>query len=432
MNILLIKPYWPYPYSKGEYTYNRIWPPLCLANCATLLEKEGYNVKILDAHAQLITPDKIANYIKGYDKVFITSSTLDKWQCPNIDITLFLETVRYIRQLTDEVYIMGYHGTVEPEKVLDLTKAKAVIRGEPEYTVLEICKNNSLFGIKGISFRNNGNFISNPDRPSLDLKTLPTPAYHLLDINKYSYEILGKNFALFEISRGCNYKCRFCNKIMYGNGLRTKSVEQVIEELKIAVEKYNVKTGYFIDLEFLSNRKIMEQLCEFLIKKGYNFKWCCQTRPDSMDMEILKKMKMAGCELIHLGIESSLQKFLDYLGKNITIKQIEESIRMCKAVGIKTLTFFLFGLHDETDEDRRRILSFIKKLNTDFVSFHRIYPYNKANTSYINIKRNSKVDEFIRKAYIKYYIRPSYLYKLNLSTVLDGVGLFLGRMRTLK
>jgi radical SAM superfamily enzyme YgiQ (UPF0313 family) len=435
MNILLIKPYWPYPYSKGEYTYNRIWPPLCLANCATLLEKEGYNVKILDAHAQRITPDKIANYIKGYDKVFITSSTLDKWQCPNIDITLFLETVRYIRQLTDEVYIMGYHGTVEPEKILELSKAKAVIRGEPEYTVIELCRNNDLFKITGISFRNNGRFISNPARELFDLKTLSIPAYHFLNTDKYSYEILGKNFALFETSRGCNYGCKFCNKIMYGKGLRTKSIEQIIEELRTAIERYNVKTGYFIDLEFIYDREIVEGLCKFLIEKKYNFVWCCQTRPDSLDIEILKKMKKAGCKLIHLGIESGIQKFLDYLNKNITIEKIERSVRMCKQIGIRTLAFSFFGLPNETESDRKEIFKFIKELNTNFVSFHKMVPYKETRIYHsgfgLNFKSNN-IDKFIRNAFIKYYLRPSYLFKLNPFIILKGLQLFCKRIITLK
>jgi len=432
MNILLIKPYWPYPYSKGEFTYNRVWPPLSLANCAALLEKEGCKVRILDAHAQRIRPDKTVNFIKGYDKIFITSSSLDKWQCPNIDISTFLETVRCIKKLSDEVYVMGYHGTVEPEKILDLTEAKAVIRGEPECTVLEICKKNDLTEIEGISYRNNEIVVSNPDRSHIELKTLPLPAYNLLDIDKYFYEILGRNFALFEISRGCTYQCRFCNKVMYGKKLRTKSLEQIIEEVRIAIERYNVKTGYFIDLEFFSNREILDQICEFLIEKRYNFKWCCQTRPDSLDVGILKKMRRAGCRLIHLGIESGLQQFLDYLGKDITIDKIVRSVEICKQVDIKTLAFFIFGLPSETDKDRKKIFGFIKELNTDFVSFHRLISYKASEICEEIFDFDKDVSMFIRKAFVKYYLRLSYVWRLDPLALLSGLRLFWGRFKTLR
>lgn len=188
MKVILISPF--YPYSKKEYTYNQIWPPLCLANCAALLEKEGHSVKILDAHAQCIAPNKITSFIKSYDKIFIASSYLDRWQCPNIDITIFFEMVCYIKEFTDEVYIMGYHGRIEPERMLVSTKTKAVIRGKPEYTTLELSRNNDLSGIQGISFRDNGKYISNLGRKLFNLKTLPTPAYHLLDIQKGSYRYI--------------------------------------------------------------------------------------------------------------------------------------------------------------------------------------------------------------------------------------------------
>jgi len=161
-NILLIKPYWPYPYSKGEHTYNRIWPPLSLANCAAILEEQGHCVTILDAHALRLKPEKIRPFVNGYDKVFITSSSLDRWQCPNIDITPFISFVQPIRDVTSEVYVMGYHGTVNPEKILDQTRARAVLRGGPEYIVSDIVQNKDFSRIDGISYQVNETMVSNP------------------------------------------------------------------------------------------------------------------------------------------------------------------------------------------------------------------------------------------------------------------------------
>ncbi|MBZ0165512.1 MAG: cobalamin B12-binding domain-containing protein, partial [Candidatus Omnitrophica bacterium] len=127
MKILLIKPFWPYPYGKGEHTYNRIWPPLSLANCAAILEKSGHDVRILDAHALRIKPHKIAGHVRGFDKVFITSSSLDRWQCPNVNMAVFYESAAAISKVCDEFYVMGYHGTVDPQPVLEASGAKAVI-----------------------------------------------------------------------------------------------------------------------------------------------------------------------------------------------------------------------------------------------------------------------------------------------------------------
>ena len=429
--ILLVKPYWPYPYGKGEHTYNRIWPPLSLANCAAILEKQGDNVDILDAHALRIKPKDIKSHVKGFDKIFITSSSLDKWQCPNIDIAPFLETARHIRGLTDELYVMGYHGTVDIEGILNKTQAKAVIRGTPEYIVADICQNKDLSEIEGVSFCSNGKIVSNPDGGNFDLKNLPVPAFHLLDAKRYSYEILGKDFAIFEMGRGCNYGCKFCNKIMYGARLRTKSKEQVCEELRFAIEECGVTTGYFMDLEFLAYKGLVRDVCDFLIVKKYHFTWCCQTRADSLDRETLNKMKKAGCKLIHIGAESGVQKLLDLVGKNTTEQKLVEGIEMCKDAGIKTLAFFLFGFMGETATDREAIFQFAKKLDTNFVSFHKVYPYEHSDVYLPNINSNKEIDTYIRKIYFKYYLRFSYLRKENIGVLFRGIKLFLGRLITL-
>jgi len=431
MNVLFIKPCWPYPYGRGEHTYNRIWPPLSLANCAAVLEKRGHKAKILDAHALRIKPEKIKSHIKGFDKIFVTSSSLDRWQCPNIDIQPFLKAVHHIREVTDEIYVMGYHGTVDPENILNKTQAKAIIRGGPEYIVSDIAQNKDFSQIDGISYRTNGTVVSNPDREEYDLKSFPPPAYHLLDIKKYSYEILGSNFALFEIGRGCNFGCKFCNRIMYEPKLRTKSKEQVCRELKIAIEEQGVKTGYFMDLELLHYKGLVKEVCDFLIKQNYDFRWCCQTRADSLDRETLKKMQKAGCTLIHIGVESGIQKFLDISGKNTTEEKLVNGVRMCQEAGIKTLAFFMFGFKGETPEDRNSIFQFSKKLNANFVSFHKVYPYLESDMYSPNIMVNKEVDRYIRKAFLKYYLRFSYFRKENIIILLRSLRLFLGRLVTL-
>ena len=431
MKVLLIKPYWPYPYGRGEHTYNRIWPPLCLDNCAAILEKEHHGVEILDAHALRIEPKRIAAYINGFDKIFITSSSLDRWQCPNINISPFLETVRRVKEITDEIYVLGYHGTVDPGNILDATGAKAVVRGGPEPIVSDICGGKDFSQIRGLTYHRNGHIVSNPDRHDFDLRDLPTPAFHLLDTKRYFYEVLGKDFGLFEIGRGCNYSCKFCNKIMYGQRMAVKSKEQIQEEIRTAVEENGVRTGYFIDLEFLAHKSLVKDMCDFLIKKEYDFRWCCQTRADSLSPEILDKMKQAGCQLIHMGVESGIQKFLDFSDKHTTEEKLIEGVRMCEDAGIKTLAFFMFGFRGETAEDRDAVFKFAKKLNTNFVSFHKMHSYIPSDVYLPDINLNREMDRYIRNLYLRYYLRISYLSKENIMTLIRGLKLFLGRLATL-
>ncbi|MCD4779890.1 MAG: B12-binding domain-containing radical SAM protein [Candidatus Omnitrophica bacterium] len=431
MNVLLVKPYWVYPYSKGEYTYNRIWPPIALANSAALLEQQGHKVQILDAHALRIKPADIPSSAEGYDQVFVTSSTLDRWQCPNMDITSFYNTVAMLRSATENVYVMGYHGTVDPEAMLLRTRAKAVIRGAPEQGVVSLCGREKLEDIGGISYEQNGRIVSSAARGELDMKEFPVPAYHLLDVKKYQYEILGRHFMLFETQRGCPYQCRFCNKMMYPEKLMGKSIEQIQKELSTAMERYGVRSGYFIDLDFLIHRDITEQICEFLIKKKYSFKWCCQTRPDQIQLDLLKMMKSAGCQLIHLGVESGLEKFLTLSQKHSSLKSIEKAVSLCEQVGIQTLAFYLFGFKGESSADRQAIFEYAKRLNTNYVSFHKIYPYQFDEILMPDLLHNEDIDKFIRAKTMQYYLRWNYLKKAQPLAVIRSLNLLFGRYTSL-
>jgi radical SAM superfamily enzyme YgiQ (UPF0313 family) len=218
---------------------------------------------------------------------------------------------------------------------------------------------------------------------------------------------------------------------MYGQGVRQKTEEQVFAEISLAVEKYKVSSGYFIDLNFLSCRKIVESLCDFLIGKKYKFKWACQTRPDHLDTKILKKMKAAGCEIIHLGVETYIQELLDVVDKRINIEKINQALKLCRNIGIKTFAFIIFGLPKETKEDRTYILDAVKKLNPDFVSFHKLVKFKQNSIGDDELHFEQEIDRAIKKAFIEYYLRPSRILKLNPFFIYRCSKLFYGRIKTL-
>jgi len=431
MKVLLLNPLQVHLVNNRGKIYNRVWTPLSLANCAALLEKDEHQVRIIDANAERLTPFEVANRAKEFDKIFITSSTLDRWQCPVVDLDPFLNYVKALKEINDEIYVIGAHGTVRPKEILEITDAKAVIRGEPELTVLEICRNDNLSGVKGISYKSNGIFVSTDEQELLDLDSLPIPAFHLLPMEKYFYEVLGKNFTLLEGSRGCTSRCSFCLLAMYGKKLRIKSPSKLINELETVINKFNVKTAYFMDLEFTINRNLVTEICDYLIKKRYNFKWTCQTRFDLIDEELLQKMKKSGCDLIHFGVEGASDNSLKSMGKGLTIKKIEEGIEMVKKAKIRSACFFLMGYINSTLDDINDIIKFSRKLNPTYAVFHIAIPY-PGTKFYMDVLKNGghfsdsnlfpeayvgniglkKLKKITRKAYIQYYFRPKYITSL--------------------
>ena len=428
MKILLINPYQIHLVNRRGKIYNRVWPPLALANCAALLEQQGHQVQIIDANALKLSPDKVAKSVTNFDKIFVSSSSLDRWQCPNLDIEPFLNTVASVRKFTDEVFILGVHGTVKPKELLELTQAKAVIRGEPELTMTEICLGKQLADIRGLVFLENGKIMVTQEQRPLDLNDLPMPAFHLLPMDEYHYEVLGSNFTLFEGSRGCASECTFCLLKMYGNGVRKKSLEKLIGEIDNAIANFAVKTAYFMDLEFTVFRKQILELCDYLIKKQYDFQWTCQTRFDLIDENLLFKMKRAGCRLIHFGVEAGTDDLLESINKKITIKQIEDGMRMVHRAQIESACFFMLGFPNSNIDEVRETINFAKRLNPTYALFHIATPY-PGTTLYDQFRNNEqdyhndelfpesckdgndliKLKKTTQLAYAGFYLRPRYI-----------------------
>ncbi len=421
MKALLLKPCWPYPISREESTYNRIWPPLSLAYSASLLEEARIGAQILDAHAERLSGERMAGRLRGFDKIFITSSDLDRWLCPNLNLTPVVEAARLAKEVCPEVYLMGQHGTVNPEAMLRLTGVRAVIQGEPEFAVRDLCLTDRIETVKGVTFLSNGETVSTPARPLTALDQLPLPAWHRLPLDRYRYELLGDRFMLVETARGCPFRCTFCAKdVMYGPGLRRRSLDRVLVEIDAAVRDHGVRAIHFYDLEFLVNRRYVEQLCDALIERPYRLHWCCQTRVTDVDEKILAKMKRAGCRLIHFGAESGSQRILDQTLKKATLADAQRAIQLTKRAGIETLCFFMLGFEGETSEEMRATIRFAKELNPTYVSFHVASPHDEIDPHPAGSQRflalppadqsfDPSLKRQVRRYIRKFYFSPSVL-----------------------
>ena len=110
MKVLFVNPCQVNLVEKRGRIYNRTWTPLDLAYSAAVLEGEGIQAAILDANAEKLGPEQVACRARGYDKVFITSTSLDRWQCPQLDLHPFLQTVHAVNEVAPEVYVLGSHG----------------------------------------------------------------------------------------------------------------------------------------------------------------------------------------------------------------------------------------------------------------------------------------------------------------------------------
>lgn len=428
--ILLINPDWRGIRRQKQPQFKRIWQPLDLAIAAALLEKDGFSVKILDNNIDRLSPQAVGRLSGDFDKVFVTSTPYDRWQCPSLDIEFFFNTIRNIPRR--RLYIMGAHVTERTRAILRKSRARAAILNEPERTIHEIAcrdlRTNIPPDIPGIAYLREERLVrSSPRGYPDDLDQSPYPAYHLLDMDQYRYELMGENFAIMEGSRGCPYRCSFCYLGMYGTGYRQKSPERLLDEISYVKRRFHTKNIYFMDLEFGLNRNFLLSFCSGLIERKIGISWCCQTRVTDVDEDALRCMREAGCNLIHFGVEAGSDRVLRQTGKGIKVDDCARAIAITHEAGIRTALFLNFGFPDETVDDMDSTIGLAVRLNPTLASFHLIVPfpgtrlakeigldpeafpphlYPHFNFVYHDLKTLKRM---LRKAYLRFYLRPSYL-----------------------
>lgn len=424
MQIALVKPCWRYPIAGADHTYNRRWPPLELLNCAAILEADGHHLRIVDAQAEGLTPDQVASRVGSAEMALVTSSALDRWQCPSFELQPVTALIQQLRGRVGQVFLTGFHGTVRPQAMLEITGVDAVVRGEPERTVQEIAAGRPWHEIQGLTLVRDGQLVSTPDRPPLDMTALPVPAFHLVDLKHYRYEILGPRFMVLEGTRGCPYPCTFCSRVIQGRRVRRKTVVQLGREVEVAVKQFGVRNIYFIDLEFTASPEMARGISNYIINQNISVRWCCQTRADQVEEPLLRLMRQAGCRLIHFGIETGSPRIAEQIRKRISTDRQRQALELAKRVGMETLCFFLLGHPGETEEEMQQTIRFARELNPTYASFHRVSPY-QGTPLYEQSADNSdelfpafagsqeerqKVDRLVRQAIWSYYMRPRYVF----------------------
>ena len=178
-------------------------------------------------------------------------------------------------------------------------------------------------------------------------------------------------------SRGCPFGCIYCPyPIGYGDVWRGRSPENVTSELRMLVEEYNIKSILFRDQVFTFDMKRAEEICDGIIREGLDLQWRCETRVDRLEKKLMKKMKKAGCQAIHLGVESGDPNILkNYAKVGLTLERIRKTFKNAKDVGLETVAFFMIGFPGERKESVKKTLELARELNSDINWFTVAAPY---------------------------------------------------------
>ena len=343
--------------------------PLGLAYVAAVLEKEGLEVQVQDFLVTKYSKESLERKIAEFtpEIIGVTSVTMNYPIASKI-----LQACKEIDRNIITV-IGGPHVSFWAEEALgEAPWIDIVVRGEGEYTMLEIARGKNLSEIDGTAFRGiGGPVLTKPRQWIENLDELPFPARHLFPISRY--RTLSTDCGLIS-SRGCPFNCIFClGPKMVGKKGRFRNPKLIVDEIEELLE-YGFQTINVADDLFTINRKHLYAFCDEVMARKLKFKWTANSRVDTVNPELLGRMKEAGCCFICYGVESGNQKILETARKNITREKIREAARLTKDAGIKSLASFILGLPGETKESLKESVNFAKELGT-YHAFHLLAPF---------------------------------------------------------
>lgn len=201
-------------------------------------------------------------------------------------------------------------------------------------------------------------------KPIGDISTVPHPTYDEFDFTMYDGGGL-----IVEWSRGCISSCAYCKGKGLLGSFRMKPAEYIVAELEHHYMHYGVDRFIVCDNLLNGNPAELMRACELLIAKHLPVKWEGQAIPyKKMTVELLTKMKQAGCYKIQWGLESASDMLLQNIGKGkiFQVQDVERVIRDCHNAGIRTELFLIAGLPGDTDAESKKTEDFIRK-NRDLI-----------------------------------------------------------------
>jgi anaerobic magnesium-protoporphyrin IX monomethyl ester cyclase len=256
-----------------------------------------------------------------------------------------------------------------------------VVVGEGEETIIELVdcvdQGSDFSAVKGIAYKNHGVVRFTSPRDFIkNLDCLPFPARDLFDNEAYKCyyaKKFGYTTTPLITSRGCPFSCDFCSRPVFGTNFRMRSAGNIVDEVE-SVVSLGYDRVWFADDCFTLNREHLQSVCNEMLQRRVDVGWECLSRVDTMNLEVGRKMKQAGCVRVFFGIESGNDAVLTLMKKEITVEQAKRAVYVAKAEGLQVGAFFIIGYPGESDRTVLDTVRFASGLPLDYLSFTLPYP----------------------------------------------------------
>lgn len=350
--------------------------PWGLATVMRRLEEDGHELELLDIYGEDLLPAEVERRL---DAARCECACIGSFASMNFAHVLWLaEAIK--RRFAVPVVVGGLLADLHHRLLLQRTTVDFCVIGEGEETAVELLRNlGRPESVPGLAFRRNGEVVVTPARQLIrDLDTLPMPNFGLWNMPIYlsrnlwaedettRYEEYGMNLPPLErltpnisifSGRGCPYRCRFCSRSY--QSVRYKSPARIVEEIRTLKQSFGVRAVHFYDEILVFRKPYVLELCRTI--KDLDVYWDCQARVNTVDADLLARMREANCYSVGLGIESGSDRILREMNKGITRAQIVKALEAARAAGMHLKLQFMCGYPGETAADLEETLTLIRE-----------------------------------------------------------------------
>ena len=337
--------------------------PLGLMYLASCLKEAGHDVRITN----------LAGYSTESWKAEIKEADLYGIQLYTSTSKIGIDIAKYIKEkFSDRPLICGgAHPSALPGSE-ELKVFDNIVVGEGEASIVKIAdayresaNGGSASGGKKIPRIIRNDFIK-------DLDSIPLPAWDLVDIMGFHRKVDDHRCFGIMGSRGCSFDCAFCDQAIMGNRVRFRSIDNVVHEIKEAINRYGVRHFEFFDDMFTVRKS---RLVEFKEKtKGLDIGYRCNGRTDILTKDTYILLKESGCRVVCFGIESGSQKILDRMNKKNTVENNYKAIKIAQDAGLVVIGYFMIGFPGETLETIEESIEFVERSDIDQAQFYTFVP----------------------------------------------------------
>lgn len=347
-----------YPNAGQDVLGINVGLPLSLLYLGTALKNAGYQVRILDERTSRDLEHSIRDALDPAP-LFVGISSMTGYQ-----IRHGLDLARKVRSANPQIPIVwgGVHPTIHPESTVRHPLVDIVAIGDGEETVVELARTlehqGSLAEVRGIAYREeSGRVVQTPPRAPIDLETVPSPDYSLVDVRHYF--TIGHISRIQQLqivtSRGCPFHCGYCYlQLPQLRGYRAISAKRVYSDIRRLRQEYGVRSVFFYDDYFFGNRDRVVEFVELIEENPLDVQFEVSCRIDFLAREsdeFLARLRKAGFTELLIGVESGSDRILKMIRKGFTRKHIIEANRKLAKAEIGAKMSWMAGFPTETEAE---------------------------------------------------------------------------------